>query len=80
MPAVRFTRKSRTIESQHGADLSRVGRNDDAREREREGGGWEERQEGLLDGMYRERRKEQPHTSIDSGNAIAGFVGSGKDL
>ena len=40
-------RKSRTIESQHGADLSRVGRNNNTREREkdREKGG--EEREGL---------------------------------
>jgi len=61
MPAVRFMRKSRTIESQHGADLSRVGRNDNERKRERERvrkRGWEAREKGLLDGMYRKRRKE----------------------
>lgn len=34
MPAVRFMRKNRAIESQHGADLSRVGRNDNAKGRD----------------------------------------------
>lgn len=34
MPAVRFMRKNRAIESQHGSDLSRVGRNDTAKGRE----------------------------------------------
>lgn len=60
MPAVRFMRKSRAIESQHGADLSRVGRNDDGDEREKRGAG------ELLDGMDRkEERGQRNKTSID---------------
>lgn len=44
-------RKNRAIESQHGADLSRVGRNDNVRRRD----------EGLLNEMDRKekRRKEK---------------------
>lgn len=70
MPAVRFMRKSRTIESQHGADLSRVGRNDNAREREK--GGLEGKGREII-GWNVSKKKERITTrlSIDSGNTIA---------
>lgn len=75
MPAVRFMRKSRTIESQHGADLSRVGRNDNARERETGVG-----RQGARDYWNVSKRKERitMHLSIDSMQSHVEFVGSEK--
>lgn len=77
MPAVRFMRKSRAIESQHGADLSRVGRNDTASESGRRDGviGWD----GLKKEVKRKTRmteeeKNSERPERDGGNTIAGFT------
>lgn len=61
MPAVRFMRKSRAIESQHGSDLSRVGRNDTAKERR-----GEVRDEELLDGEWFEKEVEKRNNRMSN--------------
>lgn len=69
MPAIRFMRKNRAIESQHGADLSRVGRNDNVRGRE----GW-----GVIEWDELKKNEKKRETtrrlSIDNRNAIAWFT------
>lgn len=68
MPAVRFMRKSRAIESQHDSDLSRVGRNDAAKGRDEGQGvirwnGLKRKQEGEATERQRLIDSEKPIAS-----------------